>query len=444
MRIVAYIKSFKEFIPTWIICVFMFVGVFGWTFLIGLSLLIIQYFQRKNIQKKLNQAGHTTADIDNETEIQNLLSQIQQISAKNEALEKEINIKTEKIIEFQNITTETNDNISKLNNKILELSASVEKKDIELEKLSTTQCKKSEKPLENELILPAGKYKGGIDIPLGIYNMKVISGEGNFKTNKPDDIYENISSNPNHGYGFLNEYKNLEISDNTILRISSSAKIVLTLSKKYDFSKEIVEDKQHYIEEHEKLEKEFALQKKSFETEISTIKTELKLLNDECIETYYKFSSYDNITSIDCKNKLLLLKQEEKELREFEKDVLITKKDGGRWKIAERTVRQILRNFNSECDSIANNIDSKNIDKERQKIQKSYETLNKLYSVDGVSLTKDLLRLKLDKITTIYTYKLKQQQEKEIQKAIKEQMLDEAKAEKEIQETKKKIGKLLN
>ena len=41
----------------------------------------------------------------------------------------------------------------------------------------------------------------------------------------------------------------------------------------------------------------------------------------------------------------------------------------------------------------------------------------------------------------LYTYELKYQQEKEIQRAIKEQMLEEAKAEREIEQQKKKIEK---
>lgn len=95
----------------------------------------------------------------------------------------------------------------------------------------------------------------------------------------------------------------------------------------------------------------------------------------------------------------------------------------------------------SECDNIMLNVGLKNIDQSRKKIQKSFETLNKLYSVDGVALTNKILELKLEQITLIYTYELKYQQEKDIQRAIKEQMLEEAKAQREIEEQKKKIEK---
>lgn len=174
--------------------------------------------------------------------------------------------------------------------------------------------------------------------------------------------------------------------------------------------------------------------------ELGKIKSELEILNNDIIEKYYIFSDYNNITSQECKNQLSILKVREKELRQREDDVE-TLYDYEKKKIIGRSIRQILRNFNSECDNIITNINIKNIDTIRNRIEKSYETLNKLYSEDGVSLTNNILSLKLEQATLLYTYELKYQQEKDIQKAIKEQMMEEAKAEKEIQEQKKKLEK---
>ncbi len=52
MSIIRYIKSFKEYIPTWIICAFLFFWIFGWTFVVAIILLIIQYIQRKKIMRE--------------------------------------------------------------------------------------------------------------------------------------------------------------------------------------------------------------------------------------------------------------------------------------------------------------------------------------------------------------------------------------------------------
>lgn len=53
--IIEYIKSFKEFIPTWIICVFMFFWILIIPFIIAIVLLVIQTFQRRKIKEKLEE-----------------------------------------------------------------------------------------------------------------------------------------------------------------------------------------------------------------------------------------------------------------------------------------------------------------------------------------------------------------------------------------------------
>lgn len=185
---------------------------------------------------------------------------------------------------------------------------------------------------------------------------------------------------------------------------------------------------------------EYEEERIKIKSEITDIKTELKILNDKAIEIYYRFSDYSNITSQECLNELSILKTKENELRKSDGDVDIFDYSEKK-KVVERCIRQILRNFNSECDNIITNIKIKNIDSVRDKIRKSYETLNNLYSKDGISLTDDILSLKLEQATLLYTYELKRIEEKEIQQAIKEQMIEEAKAEREIEQQKKKVEK---
>ena len=284
---------------------------------------------------------------------------------------------------------------------------------------------------ENGFVLCAGKYKGNIDIPIGCYNLKLLSGIGDVETNKPDNIYFRMTKDrlQHDKYGWTDKYMNLEVSEKTILKISESANIEFVISKKYDFSEEIKEEENKFITEKRKLE-----------GEIFAIRNELKILNDDLIQKYYNFSNYDNITSQECKNQLIILKQREKELREAEEDVVVKVLSTMR-KTPERAKRQVLRCFNMECDNIMFNVSLGNIDLSRKKLQNSYESLNKLYAIDGISLTPKILELKLEQITLMYTMELKAQQEREIQKAIREKMLDEAKAEKEIQEQKKRIEK---
>lgn len=77
----------------------------------------------------------------------------------------------------------------------------------------------------------------------------------------------------------------------------------------------------------------------------------------------------------------------------------------------------------------------------RNKIAKSFESLNKIFSVDGISMNNTLLELKLDVLNLAYTFELKREQEKEQQKAIKEQMVEEEKVRREIERQKQKIEK---
>ncbi len=275
--------------------------------------------------------------------------------------------------------------------------------------------KKEYKFGEKNNVLCGGTYEAGIDIPYGYYNIKLVDGSGSFELENDDglDFCESFSEKE------TKEYSNLLIKIGDKVIVESGLEVSMEFSKPYineNISKGILR-------------------------ELDDLRKELSILNNQTIGKYYNFSAYEQITSEECKNKLMLLKQDEKHLRENEGDVKVGQKDDVSKPIKERIVRKMLRTFNSECDNIIFNVGIKNIDQSRKKIQQSFETLNKLYSVDGVELTQKILELKLEQITLMYTYELKYQQEKDIQKAIKEQMIEEAKAQREIEEQKKKIEK---
>ncbi len=454
MKVINYFKSFKDFIPTWVICIFMFVGVFIWPLVIGIILLIIQNIQRSKIitriylLDKIQQTTISDNSLKSMSLENNFVKEAVEKSEKNHSeissLQMQLKQTKELLFEKQNNIKISEKENNRLKQELSRLYDEIRIQNEKIEKLSSRNNVTNQEAqniiCSDRFILCAGKYKGGMDIPIGIYNLKVLSGQGGIKVNKPEEIYENISSNPNHGYGFLNEYRNMEISDKSILKISESAKVQFTLSKRYDFSQEIGNAKQEYENRIKELEFEYKQKYKAVQTEINTIRSELRALNNKAISKYYIFSDYDSTSSQDCKNKLSILKIKEKELRDSGEDIK-TLNNFEEKKLIERSIRQLLRNFNSECDNIISHIKTKNVDLVRTRIQKSYETLNKLYYVDGVALSDKILSLKLEQATLLYTYELKYQQEKDIQQAIKEQMMEEAKAEREIQEQKKKIEK---
>lgn len=188
------------------------------------------------------------------------------------------------------------------------------------------------------------------------------------------------------------------------------------------------------------IQKEFDEKKNELNATINELKVELSKLQGECKAAHYEVSDYDAITSEECKSQLSMLKLKEKDLSSVNKDIIIHVSSDSKKEINDN-VKQIIRCFNSECDNIVLNLTIKNIDTSRNKVVKSFETLNKIFSIDNVEISKELLELKLEELNLIYTYQLKREQEKELQRSIKEQMIEEEKVRREIEREKAKIEK---
>lgn len=176
---------------------------------------------------------------------------------------------------------------------------------------------------------------------------------------------------------------------------------------------------------------------------IQTANAELKSVTAETRVAYVSPYTFDeNITSAEYKNKLSLLRVQQNEFFKSDKCVVFDKSVESTSKRALNSdVKQLLRCFNSEASHIISNVTVRNADSCRSKLQKTFEVLNKLFVTDGVSLDKKCLELKLDELTLIYDYSLKLEQEKEQQKAIKEQMIEEEKVRREIEREKARIEK---
>lgn len=189
----------------------------------------------------------------------------------------------------------------------------------------------------------------------------------------------------------------------------------------------------------ENVEKRNAKKIQSLKSEIQALNTELKTLVSESVVCHYSFSDYDGLSSEECKNKLSILKTEEQALIRSN-DAFIVSSDGSKKEINDNK-KQVLRCFNAECDNFLLALSYKNVDSIRNKVSRSFESLNKIFSVDGISLDNKLLEYKLEELNLVYTYELKKEQEREQQKAIKEQMIEEEKVRREIERQKAKIEK---
>lgn len=169
------------------------------------------------------------------------------------------------------------------------------------------------------------------------------------------------------------------------------------------------------------------------------IQDEIASLEQDAICQHYNFSDYSGLTSEECKNKLSLLKIKEQDAIKSQDLVTVTSTDTKT--VINNNIKQIIRCFNSECDNILLGLSHKNIDTSRNKLTKSFESLNKIFSVDGVQLKHNALDIKLEQLNLVYSYELKRAQELEIQKEIKAQMIEEEKVRREIEKQKAKIEK---
>lgn len=127
-----------------------------------------------------------------------------------------------------------------------------------------------------------------------------------------------------------------------------------------------------------------------------------------------------------CKNKLAIIKNNGQDLIKTG-DAFTVTSDGSKKEIADNK-KQIIRCFNAKCDNLLVNLSVKNIDTARSKISKSFESSNKIFSVDGISLRSKLLELNLEELNRVYTYALKKEQERELEKEKETVMEREANA----------------
>jgi len=175
------------------------------------------------------------------------------------------------------------------------------------------------------------------------------------------------------------------------------------------------------------------------EIEKRNIQLEIKNYEKELIYKVADTRDYSIITSMQLKNELSLLGVEEKELLNSDEALIIKSADTK--KNINYQVKQILRSFNAEIENILSKITVANVDTSRNKIVKTYETLNSIFKVDDIEISKNLLDIKLREANLIYQYLFKIEQEKEQQRAIKEQMIEEEKVRREIEKEKIKLEK---
>ncbi|HEX8562706.1 MAG TPA: DUF4041 domain-containing protein [Flavobacterium sp.] len=107
----------------------------------------------------------------------------------------------------------------------------------------------------------------------------------------------------------------------------------------------------------------------------------------------------------------------------------------------KKYIKLVLRAFNGECNALITKVKWNNINQIKDRIQKSFETLNKLGESQTVRLSHEYLDLKLKEIILEYEYQSKRQEEKEAMRAIQEELREEEKARREFEIAQRKAEK---
>lgn len=178
----------------------------------------------------------------------------------------------------------------------------------------------------------------------------------------------------------------------------------------------------------------------SIKNEQKELASELIVLELDNLVGMVRIESYANMKSDEIKNKLAILNHSQDEMIKSGDALLITN-TGSSKKIVDAQKKQILRCFNAECSNIIESFTVKNVDTSRSKIQRSFEAINKIFSIDGVQISQDFLSSKFEELSLVYAYMLKEEEEREQRKAIREQMVEEEKVRREIEREKQKIEK---
>ncbi len=175
------------------------------------------------------------------------------------------------------------------------------------------------------------------------------------------------------------------------------------------------------------------------EDEKAQLNKEKKALSLEVLADTVRIDAYENLKSDEVKNKLMILRgRQDASVKSGEALVIVS---SAAKRVLDSQKKQILRCFNAETSSLIEDVTVKNVDTVRAKIQRSYDAINKIFEVDGVRISQEYLELKYEELSLVYAYMVKEEEEKEQRKAIREQMVEEEKVRREIEREKQKIEK---
>lgn len=177
---------------------------------------------------------------------------------------------------------------------------------------------------------------------------------------------------------------------------------------------------------------------KELEKDISLYRNELEFIDFGLYEPIFDYATSDRY-----KEEIQLIRTKQKDfIKNGRACVCHTEWVVGNSKkqgeiMTRRYINLSLRAFNGECDSLINKVKWNNVERFEERINKSFNAINKLGKSNNTFLTDEYLQLKIDELHLVHEFELKIQQEKEEQRAIREEQREEEKAIREYEKARK-------
>jgi len=181
---------------------------------------------------------------------------------------------------------------------------------------------------------------------------------------------------------------------------------------------------------------------KKLRKEVGVYESKLDLIEFGIYEPIYEFEKSDEY------------RDEQKRIIELQKDMIIQETaaicttnwtvDGSEAKgraSTKRNIKLVLRAFNGESNSIIAKVKWNNVNQMKERINKSYEAINKLGKSSTISIEYDYLELKIKELILEHEFQLKKQKEKEELRAIQAEMREEEKVKREFEKAQKDAEK---
>lgn len=217
----------------------------------------------------------------------------------------------------------------------------------------------------------------------------------------------------------------------------------------------LLENKKHELSE---VEKKISSEKDTYEQSLKSHQKELDEIESKIVKNSYRYDIqsygfYEPIFSDKCSDDL---KQEIKIIRSKQKEMLtdqiyyicnvnwtVNNSETKGNTLIKRQAKNYITSFNLMCDAIIDRVSVSNIQKTKDKIEKTFDSINRQAKVFDLMFSPDYLYLKLQELDLMYCVAIKKEEEREERRQHAEMIKEQKKVEKEIQKQREKLEKEL-